>query len=99
MDYIAEKLAAAQSLQGDQINGLAYLKSNHGFVKQMQDMVLKSKLSDSDLTMDDLPPLPRKQRAAKKRKRKSTQPVVTVESTESTLETLEKSYVQRSFDF
>jgi hypothetical protein len=59
-DVVANKLAASSMLQGDPVQGLASLKGESSFARTMVDMVVDKMEYSSDLTMEDLPPLPRK---------------------------------------
>ncbi len=57
MHRIAKKLAAAQTLQGDVRQGLAALLGEEDFVSQLQEATISVEHFESDLSLDDLPPL------------------------------------------
>jgi hypothetical protein len=57
MHRIAKKLAAAQTLQGDVRQGLAALLGEEDFVSRLQDATIANEHYESELTIDDLPPL------------------------------------------
>ena len=57
MHRIAKKLAAAQTLQGDVRQGLAALLGEEDFVSRLQDATIANEHYESEMTIDDLPPL------------------------------------------
>jgi hypothetical protein len=57
MHRIAKKLAAAQTLQGDVRQGLAALLGEEDFVSRLQDATIHTEHYQSELALDDLPPL------------------------------------------
>jgi hypothetical protein len=57
MHRIAKKLAAAQTLQGDVRQGLAALLGEEDFVSRLQDATIHTEHYESELALDDLPPL------------------------------------------
>jgi hypothetical protein len=54
---VAKKLAAAQTLQGDVRQGLAALLGEEDFVSRLQDATIHNEHYESEMTIDDLPPL------------------------------------------
>ncbi len=59
MAYIAEKLAAQQAIQGDLKNGLAALETGVSFVSELQEAVSDQLHFESEMSIDDLLPLPK----------------------------------------
>ena len=57
MHHIAKKLAAAQTLQGDVRQGLAAILGEEDFVSRLQDATIHTEHYESELSIDDLPPL------------------------------------------
>jgi hypothetical protein len=57
MHRIAKKLAAAQTLQGDVRQGLAAILGEEDFVSRLQDATIHTEHYESELSIDDLPPL------------------------------------------
>jgi hypothetical protein len=57
MYRIAKKLAAAQTLQGDVRQGLAALLGEEDCVSRLQDATIHNEHYESEMSIDDLPPL------------------------------------------
>jgi hypothetical protein len=57
MHHVALKLGAAQTLQGDIRSGLAELLGEPDFVSRLQAATVATEHYESQLTLDDLPPL------------------------------------------
>jgi hypothetical protein len=57
MHRIAKKLAAAQTLQGDVRQGLAAILGEEDFVSRLQDATIHTEHYESEMAVDDLPPL------------------------------------------
>jgi hypothetical protein len=57
MTRLAKKLQAAQAIAGDVRQGLAAILGEETFVNRLQDAVVETEHHESDLSMDDLPPL------------------------------------------
>jgi hypothetical protein len=57
MHRIAKKLAAAQTLQGDVRQGLAALLGEEDFVSRLQEATIHIEHYESEMSIDDLPPL------------------------------------------
>lgn len=57
MTRLAKKLQAAQAIAGDVRQGLAAILGEETFVNRLQDAVVETEHHESDLSIDDLPPL------------------------------------------
>jgi hypothetical protein len=57
MHRIAKKLAAAQTLQGDVRQGLAAILGEEDFVSRLQDATIHAEHYESEMAVDNLPPL------------------------------------------
>jgi hypothetical protein len=57
MHRIAKKLAAAQTLQGDVRQGLAAILGEEDFVSRLQEATIHTEHYESELSIDNLPPL------------------------------------------
>ena len=55
MDHVATKVAGLQTIQGQVVNGLAALRSEHTFAHELMELVTDVYHVESELTVDSLP--------------------------------------------